>query len=80
MPSHVRKIWLSRHGESEFNRMGLIGGNSELSTDGEEYARRLPAALLERLPRVCFACSALLWCFAVQTGGFLCMQTEVLFL
>lgn len=34
-------IYLSRHGQSEYNVMGKIGGNPPLSTAGEEYARRL---------------------------------------
>lgn len=31
-----RVIYLSRHGESEFNLYGKIGGNSGLSTQGEK--------------------------------------------
>ena len=31
-----RTIYLSRHGESEFNLYGKIGGNSALSTQGEK--------------------------------------------
>ena len=31
-----RTIYLSRHGESEFNLFGKIGGNSALSTQGEK--------------------------------------------
>ena len=31
-----RVIYLSRHGESEFNLYGKIGGNSSLSTQGEK--------------------------------------------
>ncbi|PNW72565.1 hypothetical protein CHLRE_16g691888v5 [Chlamydomonas reinhardtii] len=45
----VRKIFLTRHGESQYNQKGLIGGNSSLSERGEKYARALPGALLERL-------------------------------
>lgn len=40
-----RSIWLSRHGESEFNLTGKIGGDSNLSPRGEAYARALPALL-----------------------------------
>lgn len=36
-----RTIYLSRHGESEFNLYGKIGGNSPLSTQGEKYAVNL---------------------------------------
>jgi len=34
-------IYLSRHGQSEYNVQGKIGGNPPLSLAGEEYARRL---------------------------------------
>ena len=36
-----RKIWLTRHGESEFNLEGRIGGNPPLSERGREYAQSL---------------------------------------
>eukprot|EP00510_Aplanochytrium_minuta_P003113 CAMPEP_0184016392 /NCGR_PEP_ID=MMETSP0954-20121128/6904_1 /TAXON_ID=627963 /ORGANISM="Aplanochytrium sp, Strain PBS07" /LENGTH=548 /DNA_ID=CAMNT_0026297409 /DNA_START=162 /DNA_END=1808 /DNA_ORIENTATION=+ len=34
-------IYLSRHGESEYNVLGKIGGDSGLSENGEDYARVL---------------------------------------
>jgi len=34
-------IYLSRHGQSEYNVLGKIGGNPPLSAAGAEYARRL---------------------------------------
>ena len=34
-------IYLSRHGQSEYNVLGKIGGNPPLSEPGREYARRL---------------------------------------
>jgi len=37
-----RSIWLSRHGESQFNLSGRIGGDAGLSERGEMYARKLP--------------------------------------
>ncbi|KAL8686768.1 MAG: hypothetical protein Q9218_006879 [Villophora microphyllina] len=37
-----RSIWLSRHGESEFNLAGKIGGDADLSARGELYAQVLP--------------------------------------
>ncbi|TVY82081.1 Fructose-2,6-bisphosphatase [Lachnellula suecica] len=37
-----RSIWLSRHGESEYNLGGQIGGDADLSPRGHEYARLLP--------------------------------------
>ncbi|KAH8601850.1 fructose-2,6-bisphosphatase-like protein [Bisporella sp. PMI_857] len=42
-----RSIWLSRHGESEFNLDGKIGGDANLSPRGELYARKLPELVLK---------------------------------
>mmetsp|Transcript_60285 Transcript_60285/g.155249 ORF Transcript_60285/g.155249 Transcript_60285/m.155249 type:complete len:503 (-) Transcript_60285:272-1780(-) len=36
-----RIIYLSRHGQSEYNAMGKVGGDSALTERGTEYARRL---------------------------------------
>ena len=47
-----RKIWLTRHGESEFNRNGQLGGDSPLSASGQEYAKMLPDVVIERSPTV----------------------------
>lgn len=40
-----RSIWLSRHGESEFNLSGQIGGDADLSERGQSYAKMLPELL-----------------------------------
>lgn len=45
-----RRIWLTRHGQSEYNRTERLGGNSSISSEGEEYAQSLPDLLLSRLP------------------------------
>jgi broad specificity phosphatase PhoE len=37
----TRQIWLTRHGQSEFNVKGLIGGDSPLSEAGRAYAENL---------------------------------------
>ncbi|KAI9706370.1 MAG: Fructose-2,6-bisphosphatase [Candelina mexicana] len=42
-----RSIWLSRHGESEFNLGGQIGGDANISQRGELYAQRLPELVKE---------------------------------
>jgi 6-phosphofructo-2-kinase/fructose-2,6-biphosphatase 2 len=44
MNLHIRprSIWLSRHGESQYNLDGRIGGDTLLSSRGEAYARKLP--------------------------------------
>ncbi|PNH04155.1 6-phosphofructo-2-kinase/fructose-2,6-bisphosphatase, partial [Tetrabaena socialis] len=47
----TRRIWLTRHGESQYNQKALIGGNSSLSERGERYSRCLPEALIARLPQ-----------------------------
>jgi broad specificity phosphatase PhoE/predicted kinase len=36
-----RPIWLTRHGESDYNQVGRIGGDSNLTPRGEMYARKL---------------------------------------
>jgi broad specificity phosphatase PhoE/predicted kinase len=47
---HVRprSVWLTRHGESEFNVLGRIGGDSPLSETGRGYARTLASVLRAR--------------------------------
>jgi 6-phosphofructo-2-kinase/fructose-2,6-biphosphatase 2 len=42
-----RSIWLSRHGESEFNLAGKIGGDANISYRGQAYARELPRLVRE---------------------------------
>jgi len=44
-----RPIWLTRHGESAFNVLGIIGGDADLSPAGEEYARSLARFVRVRL-------------------------------
>ena len=39
--SSPRTIYLTRHGESENNVYGKIGGNAPLSSRGEQYANAL---------------------------------------
>jgi broad specificity phosphatase PhoE/predicted kinase len=42
-----RSVWLTRHGESEFNVLGRIGGDSALSEAGRAYARALSTVMRE---------------------------------
>lgn len=44
-----RCIWLSRHGESEYNLTGRIGGDANLSERGWRYAKKLPELVLKSL-------------------------------
>jgi broad specificity phosphatase PhoE/predicted kinase len=46
-----RTIWLTRHGESEFNLTGQIGGDAPLTTRGTEYANALAEFILKRSSR-----------------------------
>jgi broad specificity phosphatase PhoE/predicted kinase len=45
-----RPIWLTRHGESAFNVLGIIGGDADLSPRGEEYAKDLALFFQSRIP------------------------------
>jgi broad specificity phosphatase PhoE/predicted kinase len=45
-----RPIWLTRHGESQFNVQGRIGGDSLLSPRGQSYAQRLAAFINKVYP------------------------------
>ncbi|KAK0469869.1 bifunctional 6-phosphofructo-2-kinase/fructose-2,6-bisphosphate 2-phosphatase [Desarmillaria tabescens] len=49
MNLHVkpRSIYFSRHGESQFNVEGKIGGDALLSPRGMEYAKALPALITQ---------------------------------
>jgi broad specificity phosphatase PhoE len=46
-----RPIWITRHGESAFNVLGIIGGDADLSPRGDEYARSLARFVRERIPQ-----------------------------
>lgn len=48
-----RHIFLSRHGESEDNVLGKIGGDSSLSVRGREYAKKLAQFITEGKPENC---------------------------
>lgn len=42
MCSRLANSLLYQHGESKLNLEGRIGGDADLSSRGEEYARKLP--------------------------------------
>ncbi len=44
-----RNLWLTRHGESEFNVLGRIGGDAPLSAPGRAYAHQLAEIVPERM-------------------------------
>ncbi|DBA78530.1 hypothetical protein WJX79_005894 [Trebouxia sp. C0005] len=48
--ARMRKIWFSRHGESEYNMFAKIGGDSNISPQGQIYAKLLPDLLVDRVP------------------------------
>jgi broad specificity phosphatase PhoE/predicted kinase len=66
-----RKIWLTRHGESLFNVEARIGGDSDLSPRGWQYAKSL-GQFMEKQPG---ADELTVWCSslrrAVQTAEYL---------
>jgi len=45
-----RTIYFTRHGESEANVQGRIGGNTRLSEHGRQYAKKLPEVIAQILP------------------------------
>ncbi|KAL9083450.1 MAG: hypothetical protein Q9165_008526 [Trypethelium subeluteriae] len=49
MNLHIRprSIWLSRHGESQYNLFGKLGGDADLSSRGQAYAKTLPSLVQE---------------------------------
>lgn len=62
--TNERKIWLTRHGESQFNTKGLIGGDSLLSERGERCAGSRNALLRNH-----DACSMLRLALALRPRG-----------
>ena len=44
-----RAIFLTRHGESEYNVSGKIGGDSNLSQRGRKYAAALPKLIKDNI-------------------------------
>lgn len=54
MNTHIvpRSIYLTRHGESNYNLVGRIGGDSELSERGWEYSKCLAQYIhKQKIPR-----------------------------
>jgi len=43
-----RQIWITRHGESQDNQSGRLGGDSELTPQGHEYAEALTQFLCKQ--------------------------------
>jgi broad specificity phosphatase PhoE/predicted kinase len=51
-----QRMWLTRHGESEYNVLARIGGDAHLSDAGRQYANQLALVVRERIRP-----SALVW-------------------
>ena len=49
MHNTPHSIYLTRHGQSEYNRVGKIGGDSPLSAAGEAYAHKLAEYVVEHV-------------------------------
>jgi len=61
---HQRTIYISRHGQSEYNELGKVGGDSNLTEKGLEYARRLAKYAKDvicRAPKTGEVIAARLW-------------------
>lgn len=50
--AQARRIWLTRHGQSQHNLVERIGGDPNLAPAGEVYANCLPEMVVGRLPVV----------------------------
>ncbi|TRY98614.1 hypothetical protein DNTS_005288 [Danionella cerebrum] len=77
MNIHVQKhsIYLCRHGESEHNVQGCIGGDSELSARGKEFSRALRVFLeKQKIPDLKVWTSQLRR--SIQTAEELCVPYE----
>ncbi|VDP10870.1 unnamed protein product [Soboliphyme baturini] len=69
-----RTIYLTRHGESEYNKLERLGGDSPLSRRGIEYAKKLAEYFeVEEVPDLQVWCSQKIR--AVQTASFLSRYT-----
>lgn len=44
-----RSIYFTRHGESQYNVDGQIGGDAPLSTQGEKYMKALPSLIKDKI-------------------------------
>ena len=59
-------IYISRHGESEYNTLGLIGGDSELSSNGRVYAEALAQFIDEETERENSKDHFSVWCSTLK--------------
>lgn len=51
MHNTPHSIYLSRHGQSEYNRVGKIGGDSPLTDAGNRYSRKLAQFVEEQITK-----------------------------
>lgn len=76
-----RSIWLLRHGESEYNLTGQIGGDSNLSERGWRYAKKLPEIVLKSLGKENEHVNLTVWTSTLkrtqQTSSFLPYQKKL---
>ncbi|CAN3352706.1 fructose-2,6-bisphosphatase [Diutina catenulata] len=76
-----RCIYLSRHGESEYNLTGQIGGDANLSERGWKYAKKLPELVLKSLGPEAEHTNLTVWTSTLrrtqQTASFLPYQNKL---
>ncbi|KAF9782104.1 bifunctional 6-phosphofructo-2-kinase fructose-2,6-bisphosphate 2-phosphatase [Thelephora terrestris] len=66
-----RSIFFSRHGESQYNVEGKIGGDSALSSRGMKYARALPDLITDNIGNAPLTVWTSTLQRTIQTGQFL---------
>lgn len=76
-----RCIYLSRHGESEYNLTGQIGGDANLLERGWKYAKKLPELVLKSLGPEAEHTNLTVWTLTLrrtqQTESFLPYQNKL---
>lgn len=76
-----RCIYLSRHGESEYNLTGQIGGDANLLERGWKYAKKLPELVLKSLGPEAEHTNLTVWTLTLrrtqQTASFLPYQNKL---
>jgi len=73
---NVRTIFVTRHGESQNNLYGKIGGDAGLTQRGEQYANTL-ACFINSLPEPCHKVLVSRLCRTHQTAQFIDVPQEV---
>jgi broad specificity phosphatase PhoE len=63
----LKTLFMSRHGESQFNEKNKLGGNSSLSAAGDDYATRLCGVYYDTVEKVPALIVASIKCHTTRT-------------